>query len=301
MTRRIGICALQLRLSALGNNWETVSGNIELALSRFPWTRMIVLSELAVCGVLPANAEPLPGPTENAFVELARRYGVWIVTGSIFERCGDAVYNTCSVINPFGEVACRYRKMFPFLPFEEGVTPGEQFVVFDVPEIGRFGCTICYDIWFPEVCRTLAAMGAEAILRPTLTDTIDRDMELTIVEAMAAINQAYIVDVNGVEGGGNGRSLIVDPEGLVLHQSGEGEELIPVELDLNRSALVRRRGFKSLGQTLKSFRDRRVEFDLYKSRAHCAEYLASLGPLEKHGTRTKEAATAPQSAAGVVA
>ncbi len=62
MTRRIGICALQLRLAALGNNWEAVSRNIELALSRFPWTRMIVLSELAVCGVLPANAEPLPGP-----------------------------------------------------------------------------------------------------------------------------------------------------------------------------------------------------------------------------------------------
>jgi hypothetical protein len=100
---------------------------------------------------------------------------------------------------------------------------------------------------------------------------------------MAAINQAYIVDINGIEGGGNGRSLIVDPEGLVLHQAGEGEELIPVELDLERAALVRRRGFKSLGQTLKSFRDRRVEFDLYKSRAHCAEYLASLGALEKHG------------------
>jgi predicted amidohydrolase len=282
MTRRIGICGLQLRLSAAGNNWETVVGNIEAALTRFPWTRMIVVSELAVCGVLPANAEPLPGPTESAFADLARRYGVWIVTGSIFERCADAVYNTCSVLNPAGEVVCRYRKMFPFLPFEEGVTPGEQFVVFDVPEIGRFGCTICYDIWFPEVCRTLAAMGAEVILRPTLTDTIDRDMELTIVEAMAAINQTYIVDINGLEGGGNGRSLIVDPEGHVLHQAGEGEELIPVELDLERATLVRRRGFKSLGQTLKSFRDRRVEFDLYKSRAFAADYLASLGPLEKH-------------------
>jgi predicted amidohydrolase len=162
-------------------------------------------------------------------------------------------------------------------------------VVFDVPEIGRFGCTICYDIWFLEVCRTLAAMGAEVILRPTLTDTIDREMEITIVEAMAAINQAYIVDINGVEGGGNGRSLIVDPEGHVLHQAGEGEELIPVELDLERAALVRRRGFKSLGQTLKSFRDRRVEFDLYKSRAHCAEYLASLGALEKHGQNRGDA------------
>jgi len=212
---------------------------------------------------------------------MARRRGVWVVTGSLFERIADAVYNTSSVINPAGEVVCRYRKMFPFLPFEEGVASGDQFVAFDVPEVGRFGCTICYDIWFPEVCRTLATMGAEVILRPTLTDTIDRDMELMIVKAMAAINQVYIVDVNGLEGGGNGRSLIVDPEGLVLHQSGEGQELISVELDLERAALVRRNGFKSLGQTLKSFRDRKVEFDLYKSRAYGADYLASLGPLQK--------------------
>jgi predicted amidohydrolase len=256
---------------------------------------MIVLSELAVCGVLPETAEPLPGPTECAFVEMARRHGVWIITGSLFERCADAIYNTSSVINPAGEIVCRYRKMFPFLPFEEGVTPGDQFVIFDVPEIGRFGCIICYDIWFPEVCRTLAAMGAEVILRPTLTNTIDRDMELTIVAAMAAINQAYVVDVNGVGGGGNGRSRIVDPEGLVLHQSGEGEELIPVEIDLSRAELARQRGFKSLGQTLKSFRDRRVEFDLYKSRAHCAEYLASLGRLEKIGqVRSAQFSHAPE-------
>lgn len=194
MGRRISICAMQLRLSAVHNNWETVAKHIELALHRFPGTQMIVLSELAVCGVLTESAEPLPGPTETAFAELARRYGVWIVTGSLFERGDSGTCNTSSVINPTGDIVCRYRKMFPFLPFEEGVVPGDEFVVFDVPGIGRFGCTICYDIWFPEVCRTLAAMGAEVILRPTLTNTIDRDMELTIVKAMAAVNQAYVVE-----------------------------------------------------------------------------------------------------------
>jgi predicted amidohydrolase len=285
MGRTISICALQLRLSAVHNNWETVARQVELALHRFPWTQMIVLSELAVCGILTGSAEPLPGPTESGFTELARRHGVWIVTGSLFERADGGICNTSSVVDPHGDIVCRYRKMFPFLPFEEGVVPGDEFVVFDVPGVGRFGCTICYDIWFPEVCRTLAAMGAEVILRPTLTNTIDREMELTIVKAMAAVNQAYVVDVNGVEGGGNGRSLIVDPEGLVLHQAGEVEELIPVELDLNRAAQARRRGFKGLGQTLKSFRDRRVEFDLYKSRAFGADYLASLGPLEKGSSK----------------
>ncbi len=87
----------------------------------------------------------------------------------MYELAGDHVYNTASVIDPAGEVVGRYRKMFPFEPYERGISAGDEFLVFDVPEVGRFGVSICYDTWFPEVPRTLAAMGAEVILRPTLT------------------------------------------------------------------------------------------------------------------------------------
>ena len=54
-----------------------------------------------------------------------------------------------------------WRKMFPFEPYEANVAAGREFLVFDVPSVGRFGLSICYDMWFPETSRTLAAMGAE--------------------------------------------------------------------------------------------------------------------------------------------
>ena len=97
---------------------------------------------------------------------MAREYGIWFVPGSLYEKRDGAIYNTSSVINPKGEIVARYSKMFPFTPFEEGVTPGEEFCVFDVPDVGRFGLLNCYDIWFPETMRTLTAMGAEVILHP---------------------------------------------------------------------------------------------------------------------------------------
>ncbi len=75
-------------------------------------------------------------------------------------------------------------------------------------------------MWFPETSRTLAAMGAEVILHPTLTATIDRDVELAIVRATAAQNQCFVFDINGVGDGGNGRSIVVGPAGDVLYQAG---------------------------------------------------------------------------------
>ena len=69
-------------------------------------------------------------------------------------------------------------------------------MVFDVPSVGRFGVSNCYDMWFPETTRTLAAMGAEVILHPSMTNTIDRDVELAIARTNAAINQCYFFDIN---------------------------------------------------------------------------------------------------------
>ncbi len=279
--RNIAIAGIQMPISASENNLPAIRRRIEHVAHRYPWVQMVVLSELATCGPLALRAETLPGPSEIAYQELAQRLGLWIVTGSIYERVEDKVYNTLSVIAPDGQIIGRYRKLFPFRPYEYDTTPGEHFLVFDVPGIGRFGCVICYDIWFPEVTRSLAAMGVEVILRPTLTDTIDRDIELTISRATAAIQQCFVVDINGLGAGGNGRSLIVDPDGNILHEAGAGEEIIPLELDLDQVTRARARGFKGLGQTLKSFRDRKVQFPLYQPGAFDLSYLDSLGELKK--------------------
>src|SRR3546814_12571156 len=81
-------------------------------------------------------------------------------------------------------------------PYERDVEPGSEFVVLDVPGAGRFGVSICYDMWFPETTRSLVSLGAEVILHPTLTNTIDRDVEIAIARASAATNQCYFVDIN---------------------------------------------------------------------------------------------------------
>ena len=275
------IAGIQMRISASHENVSAMAHRLDILMARFPWVQMVVFSELAAFGPLPGHAQTLPGPAEDAFREMAAQHQIWLLPGSIFEAAGDLVYNTASVIDPNGHVVGRYRKMFPFQPYENHIEPGAEFLVFDVPDVGRFGVSICYDMWFPETSRTLASMGAEVILHPTMTDTIDRDVELSIARATAVTNQCYFFDINGVGDGGVGSSIIVGPAGYIIHQAGGGEEMIPVEINLGRVRREREVGIRSLGQPLKSFRDRPVDFPVYSRTTESEAYLQSLGPLTK--------------------
>lgn len=272
------LAGMQLTLSAESDNLPRMRHRLGTLMHLYPWVQMVVFSELAACGPAPRNPEPMPGPTEEAFREMAAQHGVWLIPGSIFESRDGRLFNTAPVIDPSGAVVARYRKMFPFLPYETGVEPGDEFCVFDVPGVGRFGVSICYDMWFPETTRTLAAMGAEVILHPTMTPTIDREIELSIAHALAAINQCYFIDVNGAGDGGNGRSTFVSPMGDVLYTAGDAEEMVPLEIDLDVVRRSRTFGLRGLGQPLKSFRDSTTEFQVYRGKG---EYLHTLGPLEK--------------------
>jgi predicted amidohydrolase len=242
---------------------------------------MVVFSELAACGPSVRKAEPLPGPAERAFQAMAAKHSIWLVNGSHFEVKDGKVYNTASVIDPAGKVVGRHRKLFPFRPYETGVEPGTDFLVFDVPDVGRFGMSICYDMWFPETSRSLATMGAEVILHPSMTTTIDREVELSIARATAAMNQCYVIDINGAGDIGTGRSILVGPAGDTLYQAGSTEELIPLEIDLDRVRRERETGLRGLGQTLKSFRDARIDYPAYSGNGRAHDYLTSLGPLER--------------------
>jgi deaminated glutathione amidase len=272
------VAGIQLELSAQ-DNLHLVRAELEKLKLRFPWVDMAVLAELSLFGPNTANAQPMPGRVEESLCAMACDLGLWLVPGSLHESDGDRIYNTTPVINPRGEVVARYRKMFPFLPYEKGVTPGNEFVVFDVPNVGRFGVSICYDMWFPETTRTLAWMGAEVIIHPTMTNTIDRDLELAIARTNAAVNQCYFVDVNCAGRLGNGRSIVVGPDGNVIYQAGIGYEVIPVELDLGLVRRSRERGLLGLGQVLKSFRDSTIEFPPYAQGHAVSGPLRRLGPL----------------------
>jgi predicted amidohydrolase len=275
------IAGIQMPISATTENVTAMAQRLDVLMLRFPWVQMVLFSELCAFGPSPRHAQPMPGPAEGVFCELAAHHAVWLVPGSLFERREDGICNTAPVIDPHGQVVARYRKMFPFTPYEAGITPGREFTVFDVPDVGRFGVSICYDMWFPETTRQLAALGAEVILHPTMTDTIDRDVELPIARASATINQCYFFDINGVGDGGTGRSTVVDPSGNVLYEAGRGAEAMPIEIDLDRVRRERARGVRGLGQTLKSFRDRPVDFPVYQRSEPTEAYLHSLGPLIK--------------------
>lgn len=276
------IAGVQMYVNALHSNVEGMIHRLDVLMARFPWTQMVLFSELAPYGPLDRFAQPPQNEALDTFCAAARKYRVWLIPGSMFLRdeTSGKLFNTSVVINPEGEIIRRYAKMFPFRPYETGIEAGTEFCVFDVPDVGRFGLSICYDIWFPETTRQLTSQGVEVLLNPVLTGTTDRDAELAIARSTAAQFQCYVFAVNGLGAGGVGRSIVVDPSAHVLHQSAGQEDMFPIEIDLNMVRRQRETGMKGLGQVLKSFRDRSVDFSVYDRASGTDAYLQTLGPLE---------------------
>ncbi|GAB2676589.1 carbon-nitrogen hydrolase family protein [Aliiglaciecola sp. 3_MG-2023] len=271
------IAGLQLA-SSKGNNTQQIAAEITLCKQRFPWLNMLVLGELNSHGPEKKYAETMPGPTESFYRDLAKQLNIWLIPGSLYEIANHHIYNTTPVIDPQGQVICRYRKIFPFCPYESDVSQGQDIVVFDVPQ-GRIGIAICYDLWFPEVARSMACKGAEVLIYPTMTGTIDRGIELNLARATAASNQCYVVAINTAGELGNGQSIIVGPQGNDIYVAGEQQEIIPVEIDFAQVRRDRKRGLHNLGQPLKSFRESQWQKSVSSS-TNDNEFLASLGELK---------------------
>jgi predicted amidohydrolase len=287
------IAGIQMPVDLHLSNVGAMCRLIEAAVSIHPSTDMILFSELAPFGPLVEHMTDDAAAIERVFQEIAVRNAIWLVPGSMFVRRGEAIFNQAIVIDPAGRVVGRYNKMFPFLPFEKHVAAGNEFLAFDVPEVGRFGLSICYDIWIPETTRTLAVQGVEVLLHPVLTGTTDRSAEIAIARATAAMFQCYVIDVNGLLAGGVGHSLVADPSGRIVHQAGQTQEIFPVEIDLNLVRRARAFGANGLGQVLKSFRDRSIEFEVYAP-GYRSSYLDALGQLvdRPKGARVPEAPAA---------
>jgi predicted amidohydrolase len=277
--RPFGVAGLQLAIDE-GDNLSHIEAEVAAVCQRLPWVEMVVLGELCSFGVSLERAQCLPGEAEERLCALARRHGLWLVPGSLYERRGQHVFNTAPVINPAGLVVNRCRKLFPFAPYERRVEPGREFCVFEVPDVGTFGVSLCYDMWFPETTRSLCHLGAEVILHPTLTSTIDRDVELAIARASAATNQCYFIDVSTSGSLGTGRSIACGPGGEVIYQAGEGRDVMALELDFDYVRRTREHGWNRLGQLLKSFRDSKLVYPAYGAGAASSPALDRYGPLE---------------------
>jgi len=192
-------------------------------------------------GYMEEVAVPIPGPLTDRLGRLARETGLWLVPGSLYERTKEGIYNTAVVVSPQGDLVTTYRKCFPWQPYET-TRPGRRMVTFEIDGVGRVGLAICHDGVFPEVFRQLAWMGAEAILQVTLTGTSDRDAEVVVARANAIVNQVHVVNINAASPVGNGRSVLIDPEGSVRYEAGAAEEVLTSVLDFDAVTLARTRG-----------------------------------------------------------
>jgi formamidase len=230
---------------------EQFERSVRTLRSTFDSLQLVVAPELHLMALPPLLEEDdaslsdlavdIPGELTERLGALARETGLWLIPGSVYERAGDAVANTAVVLSPAGDLVARYRKCFPWQPYET-TQPGTTTVCFDIPEGGRFGIAICHDGAFPEIFRSLAWQGAEAIFQVTLTGTSDRDAETVIARANAIVNQVAVVNVNAAAPVGNGRSLVIDPEGAVRYEAGVAEEVVTAVLDLDQVQRVRELG-----------------------------------------------------------
>src|SRR5699024_1033842 len=139
-------------------------------------------------------------------------------------------------------------KIFPWRPFEP-FHPGTEFVTFELDGRARVGLCICYDLWFPEVVRHLAWLGAELVVCPFQTSTRDRAHELILAQASAIQNQVFVLAVNAAAPVGTGQSILVDPQGIVRFQApSEAAATLTDVIDLDAVALTREYGTAGLNR-----------------------------------------------------
>ncbi len=203
-----------------------------------------------------AGAEPFDGPALTWAAAIARELGIELVAGSIAERVAGAERgsNTSVHFGPDGEEKAVYRKVHMFDVEVGGTTyreseneaPGDELVVSETAGGVELGLSICYDLRFPELYRILAVRGARVLVVPAaFTLATTREHWEILLRARAIEDQAFVVAANqvgqhapGFRSGG--RSMIVDPWGVVLAPAPDSETFALAELDLDRQAEIRR-------------------------------------------------------------
>jgi predicted amidohydrolase len=201
------------------------------------------------------SARPIPGSHTDPFAEVARRRRAWILVGSTAETSPDPArpYNTSVLIAPDGSIAATYRKVHLFdVAIEHGpvdresarVTPGDALTCVDVDGV-RVGLTVCYDLRFPELYRSLALAGASILTVPAaFTERTGRDHWEVLLRARAIENGAFVLapaQIGGPPGqAAFGRSMVVDPWGTVIAQAPDTIGIVHADLDIDRVEKVRR-------------------------------------------------------------
>jgi predicted amidohydrolase len=231
---------------------DAASDGAELVVLPEKWTILFGTPD-----ELTAGAQPLDGPAMSWAGAVARELGIDLVAGSIVEHLEGATKfaNTSVHFGPDGQRRAVYRKIHMFDVEVDGVVyeesaheqGGDEIVVSELSDGTKLGMTICYDLRFPELYRALAVRGSEVVtVASAFTLATTRDHWELLLRARAIENQCFVVAPNqiGEHPGGfrsGGRSMIVDPWGLVLAGAPDAETAIVADLDLGRLHDIRRR------------------------------------------------------------
>jgi len=222
--------------------------------------QLIVLPEkwtaLGRGDALVAGAQSLDGPAITWARAIARELQIDLVAGSFSERVGgeERLRNTSVHVGPDGEIHASYRKVHLFDVILEGTVyfeseheqAGDELVVSATADGVELGLSICYDLRFPELYRILALGGARIFSVPAaFTVPTTRDHWEVLLRARAIEDQAFVVAANQIGEHAprlrsGGRSMIVDPWGLVLALAPDREGHIVADLDLEAQARIRR-------------------------------------------------------------
>jgi deaminated glutathione amidase len=201
---------------------------------------------LGTAEALHAGAEPMDGPSVSAARGWARELGVHLVAGSFAERVSgqEKLFNTSLLIGADGEIEAAYRKIHMFDVDVGGVAyresaheePGSEIVIGHAGDV-PVGLTVCYDVRFPELYRILAVRGARVIVVPAaFTLHTGKDHWEVLLRARAIENQVFLVAPGQIGEApphyhSYGRSMILDPWGVVLATAPDEECFVAADLD----------------------------------------------------------------------
>lgn len=251
------VAAIQMASGpSVSANLEEALRLIELAVSQE--AKLVALPEyFCIMGLrdtdkLSVREQPGEGMVQSFLSETAKRFGIWLVGGSVplESSVPDKIYNSCLVYDHEGRQVARYDKIHLFglelgeecFAEEKTIKAGDKVVAIDSP-FGRIGLSICYDLRFPELYRLMGKV--DIILAPSAFTAITGKAHWeTLIRARAIENQAYVIapaqggfHVNGRET--NGDSMIVDPWGVVIDRLARGPGVVVATLDRAYQSSVR--------------------------------------------------------------
>ena len=225
---KVSIAQFKSKLGALDENFSTAEKLIAAAKN----SDAILLPELWSTGYYPTPVENFADVdgrrTKKFLCELAKKFSVNIIGGSVIVDDGGKIFNRCHVANRRGEIVATYDKthLFSFAGEEKIFTAGEKISTVELDGV-TCGLAICYDLRFPEIFRKLALAGAEIVFVPAAWSLKRLTPRRILTKARAIENQNFVVFANS-----SGVSEIVNPAGEVISETDAGEKILSAEINL---------------------------------------------------------------------